>query len=131
MADNVNFTQTTRAYYQDARKPDTEKMKGDAAVGGGAGKITHYKPSGESDKLGVQIKYSNGNEVTIWECEDGNGNVTNATSIQIGDKIYYDWESDGKIDCVDTKTVATKKEQAEQTRDELGINNSPWHQMGI
>ena len=132
MTDKVTTTQTTRAYYQDARKPDTEKMKGDAAVGGGNGKISPYHPSGEGDKLGVTTEYSNGNKVTIWECEDANGNVTTATSIKIGNKTYYDWDSDGKIDCVDTeKTVTKKKEEVEQSLKGLGINTSQMPQMGI
>ena len=107
-------------------------MKGDAAVGGGKGKTEKYHPYGDSNKNGVKTTYSNGNEVTIWDCEDARGNVTKATAIKIGNKTYSDWESDGKIDCVDTEIfLENKKEEKAERFKHLGKGSSHAPDIGI
>ena len=113
--DTVKVPRVSRSYYEDGQKPDTEKMKRDAIVDGDEGTTKTYHPGGDKNKNGVITEYSNGNKVTIWDCEHGDGKVTKATAIKIGDKSYIDWESDGKIDCVDTTTfIEMKKEEHEK-----------------
>ena len=120
--DIIKVPQVSRSYYKDGEKPDTEKMKRDAIAGDDKGTTRTYHPGDDINKNGVVTEYSNGNKVTIWDCEDANGNVTKATSIKIGDKTYIDWESDGKIDCVDTTTfVEKKKEELSNEFEKLGI----------
>ncbi len=109
MIHEIPSKEVSRSYYQDGEKPDTEKMKAAAAVGGGKGATKTYHPFDDKSKNGTVTTYSNDNKVTIWDCVDAEGNVTKATAVKIGNKTYYDWESDGKIDCVDTETVIQKK----------------------
>ena len=88
-------TQTARANYENP-KPDTEALKKQAAEGK-KGTVESYHPFENPNLNGESTKYYNGNEVCIWDSEYGR-----STSVKIGNTIYYDFESDGKIDCVDT-----------------------------
>ncbi len=100
MAD-VSLT-TNRQYYDENSKPKFKDVFKKTTKDGDFESVKTYHPGGDEDKIGNIFSFSNGVEVTRWDCQDGNGNVTKAQSIKGPDFDYIDWDGDGLIDCIDT-----------------------------
>ncbi len=109
---NLNGTYSEgRTYFDAAKKPELKAALKQATKGAKVTGKSTYHPFNKADKYGQVTKYSNGVQVTVWDCTNANGVTTKATSIKIGKNTFIDWESDGKIDCVDTPITPKKTDE--------------------